>query len=1068
MSFTSLSGRLMLAFALLAALLLLLVSLGSVSLHWVKRADHMLYERSLPASDAARQLVQSASALTENTQLLARVSEENQRELLGRKLAIETSSLLGAAEKLRSLGVDEPNTLGKDSGEIVSALAELGNRVGRKLELQSRLATQASTLSRAAANARELLQAELAVVDAAILAKLSQAYPNEAGARRSAALLDALIETELDIQSQLQRALALVNRIALVAELSDDAVGAELSLAQLLMLERDTSLDSGSASPAVVETADEVQMQAHVAEAIWPLKRLPALVRDPVRRDNLLEEARLLSKVGELLTLRQAFMGASQGANSLQQHLQDKLFSLSQRLDKALQEQGALARDARKDYLRQLSWAGLGLWGTGLLMLLLILIVSYRVIYRGIAVRLVEASEAMHRLALGDTDISLDPHGDDELTAMARAVDAFKAKEMRNQELSRELRDSARELASHKAALEVKVTERTAELARARELAEDASQAKSRFLATMSHEIRTPLNGLLGTLELLGKDKELNPSQHQLLELSRYSAVLLQTLLSDILDFSRLEKGELKAQNAPVDLPRLLDEVMSLMLAGAALAGLKLELVSRELPRFVSLDGPKLRQVLLNLLGNAIKFTPKGSVTLTVVAEGRQLYFSVADTGIGMDEATRSRLFTPYETGEVQGRVRGTGLGLAISRELVCLMAKPAPLRVVGSEEPGIIEVVSREGEGSCFSFRLPLVEASQPQTQAPSIRKAVQSKRVLVVEDNKINALVARGYLASLGHDAFWAQDLARARRLLGSERFDALMLDMQLPDGDGMALLPYVKPDTSVAAFTAQVDSDALSRYQGAGIATVLSKPLALLSLGEWLGDASGSSGSEALALSAALTLNAAEHSDSSPAEALAADDVAKGAYDAALDGYSNGGEAVDAMGEKLADEMGALLSAIATGDAAVSETAPMSYLQLKPQPDAEAPEAKAPEALEPETLLDLEQLALDLDILGIDTLDEMTAQFLSSSEAQFVAFDKGVAFNERQKRLHALKGASASMGLYQLARKAAELEKAQTDESEWQQKRLPELKALWQASLKVLAFWRQSVKPEGSADL
>lgn len=116
LSFSSLSGRLILAFVLLAALLLLLVSLGSVSLQWVKQADHMLYERSLPASDAARELVQSAAALTENTQLLARVSEENQRELIGRKLSIETANLLSAAEKLRSLGVDTavdtPNTLG--------------------------------------------------------------------------------------------------------------------------------------------------------------------------------------------------------------------------------------------------------------------------------------------------------------------------------------------------------------------------------------------------------------------------------------------------------------------------------------------------------------------------------------------------------------------------------------------------------------------------------------------------------------------------------------------------------------------------------------------------------------------------------------------------------------------------------------------------------------------------------------------------------------------------------------------------------------------------------------------
>nr|WP_268921123.1 histidine kinase dimerization/phospho-acceptor domain-containing protein [Shewanella vesiculosa] len=302
-------------------------------------------------------------------------------------------------------------------------------------------------------------------------------------------------------------------------------------------------------------------------------------------------------------------------------------------------------------FLQQLLWAKSGLWATGILMLIIMLLVVYRVIYKGIALRLSEATAALSQLSQGNTEVVLDPHGDDELTAMASAIEAFKQKTAHNQALQSELQQTASELFAHKASLESTVQARTLELAEtnrqldaeakghstARVMAEQANKAKSLFLATMSHEIRTPLNGLLGTLTLLSHSP-LPPAQKQMLALSQYSGTLLQNVLNDILDFSRLEQGKLTNEPRAVALNELLDEVMAIMLAGAGLSGISLYLVRGNLPKWITVDGPKLRQVLFNLLGNAIKFTPAGQVTLRVNVVEKRLTFEVSDTGVGISK----------------------------------------------------------------------------------------------------------------------------------------------------------------------------------------------------------------------------------------------------------------------------------------------------------------------------------------------------------------------------------------------------------------------------------------------
>ncbi|WP_219012434.1 TMAO reductase system sensor histidine kinase/response regulator TorS [Shewanella algae] len=815
---SSLTGRLMLAFCLLALLLLLLVTLGNLSLYWVKGADSFLYEKALPASEAARQLSQSATSLAENAQRLGIVADEKQRQYLGRRLSLESNRMLAAIATLEQLAVPDSANLKQAAATIIAELTLLGEQTGERLERTQALKQKGLLLVQASKQADNLLRSELAVLDSVIIAKLSQ-IPG-------AAAVDDIIELDLSSAEQLNRALKLTHKIALLGQIF-------------------------AAADAPQDLVGAINHSPLTDDALSPglLKRIPVadLVRDPGRAEALEAEFARLDQVTAGQQLAESIWQLQQQLEQRQLVISDNLKSMEQTVDAALEGQQQQLNLARRDYLGQLNWASAGLWGTGALMLLLILFVSWQVIYKGIALRLSDATQALSRLSLGDTDVNIRSYGDDELTAMASALEAFKQKTAHNQKLQQDLQRTAAELTEHKLALELKVAERTRELAQSNAQLEEASQAKSLFLATMSHEIRTPLNGLLGTLSLLGQ-AELPAKARQMLALSQYSGTQLQTVLNDILDFSRLEQGRLLNEPRAVELPALLNEVTAIMLAGANLAGLELRLLKPELPEWVWLDGPKLRQVLFNLLGNAIKFTAKGSVTLEVSIEDASLCFSVTDTGIGIRPEAMAHLFTPYATEATHASARGTGLGLSISRDLVQLMN--------GSEsgDASAIEVISTPGQGSRFSFSVPLQPCEQGEQQSSSLPQSEIAKRVLLVEDNRVNALVAQGFLAHLGHESLLCVSLAEARSVLldnTSSPFDAVMLDLQLSDGSGSELLPELRqqlgPKVPIAAFTAQLQTQDMADYQAMGFDIVLGKPLGLQALANWLGVVSGSNQSD-----------------------------------------------------------------------------------------------------------------------------------------------------------------------------------------------------------------------------
>jgi two-component system sensor histidine kinase/response regulator len=340
------------------------------------------------------------------------------------------------------------------------------------------------------------------------------------------------------------------------------------------------------------------------------------------------------------------------------------------------------------------------------------------------------------------------------------------------------------------------------EMAAAKDAAEAAARAKSDFLATMSHEIRTPMNGVLGMLQLLNRT-ELNDKQQSFIDTASTSGELLLTVINDILDYSKMESGKLTLESIPFSPLTLAEETTALLANSAFEKGIEFVVnLDPGLPALVRGDPVRLRQVLTNLVGNAIKFTDSGEVMLTGNYRQNMLFFSVADTGIGLDKKQQKNLFQSFTQADSTHtrKFGGTGLGLAISQRLVKAMG-------------GNIEVSSKKGKGSTFYFSLPLKAVKiDDTTQLP---EALKQTCILIVDDNETNRQVITGILNNWGIDHVKAASNAREACDLLNEAaengaaFDVTILDMQMPDVDGMQLTNFIRNnkklnDTKVIMFS------------------------------------------------------------------------------------------------------------------------------------------------------------------------------------------------------------------------------------------------------------------------
>ena len=383
-----------------------------------------------------------------------------------------------------------------------------------------------------------------------------------------------------------------------------------------------------------------------------------------------------------------------------------------------------------------------------------------------------------------------------------------------------------RELDQLRRGLEERVQARTLELEEARDAAEHASLAKGRFLAHMSHEIRTPMNGVLGVMDLLARTR-LQPLQQRYLDLIRSSAEMLLRVINDVLDLSRIESGRVAIQEETFDLHRLCDELTGLARLEAQAKGLELTMkIDPRVPRWVEGDPPRLRQVLGNLIGNAVKFTERGTVKLTVAPMELESWirFRVVDTGMGMNQQTLEKLFQPFEQGDssTQRRFGGTGLGLVIAQRVV-------------ESAGGLISVKSTLGKGSTFLVDLPLPSSEEPsQPFIAGTLSLREGTRILLVEDDAINRLVAATNFEDLGAEVVLAEDGETALELLSSASFDLVFMDCQLPGLDGYEVTRRWRERENadqrlpIIALTAHAVEGERERCLAAGMDEFLTKPL------------------------------------------------------------------------------------------------------------------------------------------------------------------------------------------------------------------------------------------------